>query len=99
MNLPLHLERKGISLEHIGVNEVAWIKDDALDLLKYLELNDSFVLGGDVLVLEPDGYRYNYDNWYFNLEDGDANESIEHTRNFIKNYPSGNYAFVLVIAQ
>jgi hypothetical protein len=69
------------------------------NLLKHLELNGSFVLGGDVLVLEPEGYRYNYDNWYFNLEYGDAKESIAHTRDYIKKYPSGNYAFVLVIDQ
>ncbi|MBT3321371.1 MAG: hypothetical protein HN392_03705 [Anaerolineae bacterium] len=96
MKIPPHLKGKEISLEHIGLSEVAWSKNDALDLLKYLEATDHFVLGGDVLALEVDHYQHNYDNWHFNFEDGDAKESIEQAASYINKYPAGDYAFVLV---
>ena len=66
MDIPSSLKEKGISLDHIGLSEVAWLKSDALDLVEHLSISGSFILGGDVMVLEADGYRHNYDNWYFN---------------------------------
>ena len=97
MDIPQNLSRKSISLENIGLSEVAWLKEDALSLIDHLEKEGKFILGGDVLVVAPEGYRHNYDNWHFNIENGDAQQSIEYTRNYIKKYPAGNYAFVLVV--
>ena len=96
MNIPPHLKEKEISLEHIGLSEVGWSKNDALSLLGHLETTGRFVLGGDVLALEVDYYQHNYDNWHFNYEDGDAKESIEQAINYIDKYPVGDYVFVLV---
>jgi len=97
MDIPSRLRGKEIPLEYIGLSEVAWLKDDALDLIDHLSEKGSFILGGDVLEKDSDGYRPTYDNWYFNYEDGDAAQSIEHTREYINKYPAGNYAFVLVV--
>ena len=97
MDIPSSLKGKEIPLAHIGCNEVAWLRNDALELIDYLSKNGSFILGGDVLTLEPKGYRHNYDNWFFEPEDGDALQSVEHTKNYINKYPAGNFAFILVV--
>ncbi|WP_211831193.1 Imm40 family immunity protein, partial [Kistimonas asteriae] len=98
IDIPSQLLEKAISLEHIGSNEVAWFKSDIPELLNRLESVGAFVLGGDVLSFDCGEYRHNYDNWYFELSDGSAKQSIEHTRNYINKYPAGNYAFVVVVA-
>ena len=98
MDIPTELKGKAISLEHLHISEVAWIKTDALKLVDHLQAKGSFMLGGDVLKKEADGYRHNYDNWYFNREDGDAHQSAKHTRNYINDYREGEYAFVFVVA-
>ncbi len=98
MKIPSDLLDKAISLTHIGISGFAWLREDALLLIRYLENQGKFVFGGDVLTLDSDGYRYNYDNWYFELEDGDTQQSIKYAQNYIKEYPAGNYAFTLVTA-
>ena len=98
LDIPSNLKGKEILLEHIGIRNVAWLRNDALELIDYLSSKGSFILGGDVLTLTPDGYRHNYDNWYFNFEDGNANQSVEHAKNYINKYPIGNVAFVLIVA-
>ena len=55
------------------------------------------VIGGDVLSKQGDYYKHNYDNWYFEPNEGTFNQSILKAENYIKNYPEGNYIFVLVI--
>ncbi len=98
MDIPAEIEGKEISLGHLNLSEVAWRKNDALKLVDHLEEKGSFILGGDVLAKDDGGYRHNYDNWYLNQEDGDAKQSIDHTRNYINKYPKGDYAFVFVVA-
>jgi len=98
MNIPEELKGKEITLEHLHLSEIAWRKNEALKLVDHLQSKGSFILGGDVLKKEADGYKHNYDNWYLNPEDGDATQSTEHTRNYIKKYPEGDYAFVFVVA-
>ncbi len=97
MDIPPSLRGKEISLDHIGLSEAAWLKEDVLVLVEHLSANNSFILGGDVLVLEVDGYRHNHDNWYFEYDDGSAVQSVEHTKQYINGYPTGDYAFVLVV--
>ena len=98
MDIPQELKGKEISLKHLHLSEVAWKKSDALKLIDHLQSKGNFILGGDVLKKDEDGYRHNYDNWYLNPEDGDAQQSAEHTRNYINKYPEGDYAFVFVVA-
>ena len=98
MDIPQELKGKEISLEHLHLSEVAWLKTDVLKLIDHLQSKGSFILGGDVLKKYEDGYRHNYDNWYINQEDGDAKQSAVHTRNYINKYPEDDYAFVFVVA-
>ncbi len=98
MDIPSHLKGKEIPLNSIGLNEVAWEKDTALELLDYFRKAGAFVLGGDVLIKDSHKYRHNFDNWHFDQTDGNAEQSVEYTRHYIKNYPPGDYVFVLVVA-
>ncbi|WP_157981901.1 Imm40 family immunity protein [Aliidiomarina sedimenti] len=85
-------------MEHLNLSEIAWRKNDALKLVGHLQSKGAFILGGDVLKKEIDGYRHNYDSWYLNPENGDAIQSAEHARSCINKYPDGDYAFVFVVA-
>ncbi|WP_330147043.1 Imm40 family immunity protein [Shewanella oncorhynchi] len=98
MNIPEELKGKEITLGHLHLSEIAWRKIDALKLVGHLQSKGDFILGGDVLKKEVDGYRPNYDSWYLNQEDGDATQSAERARNYINKYPEGDYAFVFVVA-
>lgn len=98
MNMPDELKGKEITLDHLHLREIAWRKVDALRLVDHLQSRGDFILGGDVLQKDADGYRHNYDNWYLNQEDCDARKSAEHARNYINKYPNGDYAFVFVVA-
>lgn len=97
MNLPSELSCKKIELTDMGSNGVAWKKEHALVLLNYYKEHEVFVIGGDVLSKQGDYYKHNYDNWYFEPNEGTFNQSILKAENYIKNYPEGNYIFVLVI--
>lgn len=98
MNIPEELKGKEITLDHLHLSAIAWRKTDALKLVDHLQSRGDFILGGDVLQNDAEGYRHNNDNWYLNQEDGDATKSAEHARNYIDKYPDGDYAFVFVVA-
>ena len=96
MEIPTELKGKDINLTHLGVNEVAWQRSDAIQLLDSFMSKSVFVLGGDVLSNQNDNYKHNYDNWYFEKEHGDEKESILKAKEYISNYPEGDYVFVIV---
>ena len=99
MKIPEELIGKEIDLKGIGINNIAWLKNDALLLLDYFEKESILVLGGDVLVKENEIYKHTYDNWYYEKENGKLSDSIINTRVYIKNYKEGDFAFVLVTKQ
>lgn len=86
----------GIDLKNIlGVSEWAWKYDDVINIINILEKKDAVILGGDVLNQE---FSYTGDNWAY--ENLDSKESIEKTKNYIKNYyqrMGNNYYYVLVV--
>lgn len=98
MDIPDHLKNKAISLIEIGIDSVAWRRDDALAFIDHIEHRGKFVLGGDVLVPNMQSYKHNYDNWYFDLENGDAAASAWHAKNYILSYEKGRYVFNIVVA-
>lgn len=61
---PIHLFRKGVGLQSIGTNRMAWKCDDVLKVIDFLTQNSFGILGGDVLVLVDGELTYTYDNWY-----------------------------------
>lgn len=96
MLIPKELLGKEINLQPMGLNEVAWLYDDALKFISHCENNSIFILGGDVLSKDDKEYRHNYDNWSFEPEQGNYKDSIIKTKDYINNYPKGEYAFVFV---
>ena len=54
----------GISLEHIGVANLAWRREDALSIIEALHGTGVAVLGGDVLDTAEGHLAYNYSNWH-----------------------------------
>ena len=96
MDIPEQLKGKEICLSSIGLSEVAWKYEDALALIEYCEKNNIFILGGDVLAKDGDKYHHNYDNWYLNKDQGNYKDSIIKTKQYITNYPKGDFAFVFI---
>lgn len=100
MIIPEALKPKGISLQNIGVSDIAWLRSDALELLKAFENSSVAVLGGDVLKKEKDKYKYNYDNWSSDIRPGEdwqafAGRSRKETQAYIEDYrDSGNGDFI-----
>ena len=64
-----HLPEKficaGISLENIGIDEVAWGKEAALAVVDYLGEKGYTILGGDVYKYDDGKIIITYDSWYF----------------------------------
>lgn len=55
MDIPAPLSAKAVSLDHLGLSEVAWLRNDALSVMEQLERKGRFILGGNyafVLVVE-----------------------------------------------
>ncbi len=96
MDIPEELRGKEISLSDIGLSEVAWKYEDALHLIDAFYKNKIFILGGDVLVIDGNEYRHNNDNWYLNTDHGNYKDSIKKAKDYITNYPKGDYAFVFI---
>ena len=94
MDIPEQLKGKGICLSSIGLSEVAWKYEDAIILIEYCKNNKIFILGGDVLVKDGGEYRHNYDNWYLDKDQGNYQDSINKAKEYITNYPKGDYVFV-----
>lgn len=55
--------KKAISLEKYGLNDLAWKKEDALELIKSLMADPIGILGGDVYKINADRLIPLYDNW------------------------------------
>lgn len=97
--------RHGIHLStHIGVDEFALLKSDALKALQMLQEHRIPVLGGDVYCNDNGKIKYTYDNWYCDRENNENNDeyalrSIINAKYFIENYTllgNGSPIFVLV---
>jgi hypothetical protein len=103
--LPKDILAKGIVLEELGVSDIAWLREDALDVIEIAKHQGKALLGGDVCVFENSGWNFNYDNWHCeptpneNLIDF-CNRSAETGIKYVKSYPiKENVAFILVFGK
>jgi len=71
MIIPEAINTKAISLQNIGVADIAWLRQMHWNLLKTFEGSAVAVLGGDVLEKEHGNYKYNYDNWSSDINPGE----------------------------
>ena len=62
--VPRNLWARAESLSGLGVDEVAWSANDAVQVLELLGATEIAVLGGHVYVKRAGQLEPNYDNWY-----------------------------------
>ena len=102
---PEGLRDKAVSLEVIGLNEVAWPKTIAIEILERLQGTDAAALGGDVYRLKGSRPTPDYDNWYSERHPDETLESYtrrsrEEALKYIRSYPDpedGSVLYVLVL--
>ena len=108
IELPIsdELRASAISLEHLGLREVAWSRVRALDVISALRGSRWAVLGGDVLVPRDGVLRHSYDSWHSDPADEEmCSEFVERShresRTYIERFPEkpdSPAAYVLVFA-
>jgi hypothetical protein len=62
--VPSDLKLCALDLSAIGANELAWHRQDCLDVLKVLHDHGQAVLGGDVYEIKDQKPIPSYDNWF-----------------------------------
>jgi len=101
------LERRGQSLEALGLAERAVGREDALRAVDLVEFESGTILGGDVYVEDGGRIESAYANWYAERRDGEPIESFAtrtcaESRSYIARYPNpsqGHVLFVLVVTE
>ncbi|MCB1067109.1 MAG: hypothetical protein KDK56_02880 [Simkania sp.] len=100
------IKNASVSLEKYGLNELAWTKENAINLINSI-LNDKIaILGGDVYLLASGNIEPLYDNWYcekvsFETQNEYFLRSKLEALQYIKNYPVKNdekIIFVIVFS-
>ena len=92
-----------ISLEELGINELAWKWKDIHYVIQLLVENECAILGGDVYLLKDNKKIITYDNWYIDKEAGTSwleyvNKSKKVTMEYIDNYHKNgdNYCYSII---
>lgn len=84
--------QNSISLEEFGLDDLAWSKKDATNLINSIMKDRIGVLGGDVYELRINHLKSLYDNWACEPSEEESEEeyylrSKFETLKYIKNYP------------
>lgn len=84
---------RGRSLRELGMREVAFAREDALQLLDLIKSRTLVVLGGDVFAERRGRLSQSGESWFFNPEpakprEQNAGESAERARSYIKRFQS-----------
>ena len=96
--IPKQLIDKSIDLSELGVNEVAWLFDDALEVISVLRKANVVILGGDVLNYTK-GKRVSYALSAWHYDKADSLESVNDALTYIENWKrkyGDHFAYVLV---
>jgi hypothetical protein len=90
--LPKELLNVGLSLEPIGIFEMAWKSQDALKVIDFLTSKGYAILGGDVYKQDENGIESTYDSWYINktVSKSFIEESRVKSHEYIKEYSKNN---------
>jgi len=86
------IRKKAIPLEKYGMNDFAWEKVDALELIKSL-MNDKIgILGGDLYKITENHLTPLYDNWSCDPFENETEEKYFFrskilSQQYIENYP------------
>lgn len=84
--------KKAISLEKYGIDDLAWNKEDAENLIIEIMQDRIGILGGEVYQLTSKHFEPLYDNWFCEQADLESEEdyyvrSKSESLTYIKNYP------------
>ena len=98
------LSDKGVSLEHLGLHELALHREDALAAIDLLEAAGRPILGGDVFFQRGERVELAYANWTTQSRAGErvpdyVARCCRDSRNYITKFPyhdDGIALFVLV---
>ena len=82
--LPDNLLENGVSLENLGIKELAWNFNYISELIDILESYNYEILGGDVYSINEGQIKPTYDSWFFSKEE--LLESYIKTRIYVDNY-------------
>ena len=99
--IPNDVINLGISLEKLGVNGLAWKKDEVKKIVEILRRKKIPVLGGDVYKIVNNKIQSTYDSWFLN-NNGKldfVDKSFKKTISYIEEYESvncGDNIYVLV---
>ncbi len=102
--IPTQLQSRAIELSHLHVAEVAWLRKDAMEIIRQLKGSKVAILGGDVLQKRSGRFEYEYSNWAVDRQSNESPEayaarSLEETEHYVRNFPDpddGSVAYVLV---
>ena len=103
--LPETLLLRAKSLESLVLQENAWTKNDALELLAQLEGTDVAVLGGDVYSVSSGRLEPSYESWFCERRPREglfayAERSQQKAKAFLRAFPDLSEAlFALVLSQ
>ncbi len=85
------ITQKSLSLEKYGLNDLAWSKEDATDLIQAIMKDRIGILGGDVYKLKSNRLEPLNDNWSCEPMSAESEEeyyvrSKTKSLNYIENY-------------
>ncbi|MEK5389039.1 Imm40 family immunity protein [Margalitia sp. FSL K6-0131] len=104
IQLPNTIKSLAISLDELGITDLAWKWGDVQHVIEFLKQNDFAILGGDVYIIENNQINTTYDSWYINRGPGESwydyiNECEKKTIEYINEYHfknGDNYCYSLV---
>jgi hypothetical protein len=86
------LRAKGVSLQELGLSEVALGRADALHATELLRGGSVPILGGDVYFMRGESVELAFANWHTDRQPGESwadyvNRSCRHSAKYIEDFP------------
>jgi hypothetical protein len=86
------LATKGVSLDNLGLREVALRREDALSAIRALRESSVPILGGDVYFAHQGNVEPAYANWYVDRQDAEsrkdfADRSCSKAESYVAGFP------------
>lgn len=98
--LPTEILQLGMSLEEIGIKEIAWDYTTVIKVIGIIQEEQCFVLGVDVYKTIGNKVESTYDSWYANKNEMTIEESLGKAKKFIEDYQQKRgeeYLYTLII--
>jgi hypothetical protein len=100
--VPACFHTRAISLDHLGVAEVAWKRSDVAEILAAIADSHWVVLGGDVLRSGRGEYRHTGDSWHSDRRNAEScldfvRRSHHETIAYVGRYPEADQSVSYVL--